>query len=111
MSIRRELVLSGCDIPDKSGRRSVLNSENDQFLKFSLTSLEKDGGQSTIPFIDKQEVTSKRPTPLSGAGLIHKGQPGFGGFLALKLFTFNIVPYINDDIDLKEKYEIISPCS
>lgn len=54
----------------------------------------RDVAQSTIPFIDIQPVTSDPLTPLAGAGVYHKGVPGFGGFVAPRVFTVNVVDYL-----------------
>lgn len=90
-------------MPTKSNiRKNYPNSEDNQFLKLTTSSLEKDGGQTTIPFIDTQYLTSKYLTPLSGAGLVHRAEKGYGGFLSLKLYNYNIKPYIEDDINLDE---------
>ncbi|XP_057339523.1 uncharacterized protein LOC130677022 [Microplitis mediator] len=47
-----------------------------------------------IPFFDSQSVQSTPPSPLGGVGLFHKGQLGYGGFIAFRLisspYTFNI---------------------
>ena len=43
--------------------------------------------QTTVPFMDIQPV---RPNPavwLHGVGIYHKGQPGYGGFIAPRVFT------------------------
>ncbi|CAG5083189.1 Protein of unknown function [Cotesia congregata] len=39
---------------------------------------------AVIPFIDSRAVVSSPPAPLGGLGLFYKGQPGYGGFIALK---------------------------
>ncbi|OXU22757.1 hypothetical protein TSAR_006132 [Trichomalopsis sarcophagae] len=44
--------------------------DDNKFIKFQLSSLAKDGEQTTIPFIDTQAVHTKIPSPLSGIGLI-----------------------------------------
>ena len=94
MSTRNELVLKDRGAPKNSG--NVADSNDDQFLTFTLTSEKKDGAQTTIPFIDTQEVVTNPPVPLAGMGLIHRSQPGFGGFLGLKISTYNIADHIPD---------------
>lgn len=56
--------------------------------------MDKDAAQSTVPFIDIQEVISNPPVPLSGLGIYHKGQRGYGGFLAPKIMTYDFTPHI-----------------
>ena len=84
------------NVPVDSVKPNLPDSNDDQFLTFTLTSDKKDGGQTTIPFIDTQELVTNPPVPLRGVGLIHRGQPGFGGFLALKIYTYNITDHIPD---------------
>ena len=84
------------DVPINSVKPNEVDSNDNQFLSFTLTSEKKDGAQTTIPFIDTQDVVTNSPIPLRGMGLIHRGQPGFGGFLALKLYTYNVADHIPD---------------
>ena len=49
--------------------------------------MEKDLGQTTIPFIDLQPIETARP--ISGAGIFHRGGVNSGGFLALKLIEYD----------------------
>ncbi|XP_044587671.1 uncharacterized protein LOC123267192 [Cotesia glomerata] len=39
---------------------------------------------AVIPFIDSRAVVSSPPAPFGGLGLLYKGQPGYGGFIAFK---------------------------
>nr|UEP64330.1 teratocyte uncharacterized IV [Cotesia flavipes] len=39
---------------------------------------------AVIPFIDSRAVVSSPPAPFGGLGIFYKGQPGYGGFIALK---------------------------
>lgn len=64
-------------------------------MEFSASSFNKDASQSTVPFIDIQDVVSKPPVPCAGIGIYHKGRPGFGGFLAPKLMTYDFAPHIH----------------
>lgn len=66
------------------------DSQSGQFIKLTTSDMNQDVGQNVVPFFDTQPVNSTYPMPLSGAGLIHKGQHGSAGFLALKLFTYDI---------------------
>ena len=89
---RTEVKLDNLDVPINSGARAVPTSKTNQYLYFTTSSWETDVGQSTIPFIDLQSVETNPPVPLSGLGLIHKSSPGSGGFLSLKVFTYNFEP-------------------
>lgn len=54
----------------------------------------KDAAQSTIPFLDAQEVVNNPPTPIQGVGIFLKSQDGYGGFLAPRIKTFDYGPYV-----------------
>lgn len=62
--------------------------------------MDKDAAQSTVPFIDTQEVTSNPPVPLSGVGIYHKGRQGYGGFLAPKIMTYDFTPHVRVPQDI-----------
>lgn len=81
-------------IPILSPAKSLPTSKHNQYIKFTYTDMDKDAAQTTVPFIDIQEVTSQPPVPLSGVGIYHKGRDGFGGFLAPKLITYDFTTHI-----------------
>lgn len=56
--------------------------------------MHKDAAQTTVPFIDVQDVDSDPPVPLSGLGIYHKGQPSYGGFIGMRLITYDLVLHI-----------------
>lgn len=85
-----EYDMSDRSVEAKSDAVMIPDSSNDQYIKFTISSLEKDGGQTTIPFIDTQEVNSRIATPLSGFGIDHKGSNDFGGYIAPKLLTYDL---------------------
>ncbi|XP_014085940.3 uncharacterized protein orion isoform X2 [Bactrocera oleae] len=89
--------------PDKSTRtivKSIPDSRHNQYIDFINTSMDKDAAQSTVPFIDTQEVTSNPPVPLSGVGIYHKGRQGYGGFLAPKIMTYDFTPHVRVPQDI-----------
>ena len=49
-----------------------MSSSTDQFIQFDATSAHKDVSQTTIPFIDGQDVRPQPSSWLAGAGLYHK---------------------------------------
>ena len=55
--------------------------------------MEEDVGQTTIPLLDVQPVEPIPHSPMSGVGLYHKGVYS-SGFLGIKLFTYDIEPYM-----------------
>lgn len=62
--------------------------ENTNYVEFTHTDWDKDAAQTTIPFIDIQSVYSIPAVPLKGAGIYYKGQPGYGGFVAPMIKTY-----------------------
>lgn len=69
-------------------------SENNQYVDFTNSGLDQDAAQTTVPFIDIQEVISSPPVPLSGIGVYYKGSEGYGGYLAPKLITYDYWPHV-----------------
>ena len=56
-------------------------------------------GQTTIPFIDTQEVETYPHVPLAGAGLYLKGEKHSGGFLGVKLISSDISEHMNEILE------------
>lgn len=82
------------DISIRSPKPSVPNHKDDCFIRFGPTHNRIDISQRTVPFIESMKIQPKILTPLSGIGLYHKGQRGYGGFLAAKLIVYNFEPHI-----------------
>lgn len=91
---RTPITLENPDLPNKSHTKSIPTFEINKYIDFQPTDMDKDAAQTTIPFIDDQIVEPRKPTILSGVGLYYKGQPGFGGFIAPRIFTYDMGPYI-----------------
>lgn len=69
-------------------------------VSFDISDMKTDLGQTTIPFIDIQDVTTKLPTVMGGAGLYYKYSGDVSrqaGYIGLKLKTYDFVPHINFD--------------
>uniref|UniRef100_A0A182IYJ9 Uncharacterized protein n=2 Tax=Anopheles atroparvus TaxID=41427 RepID=A0A182IYJ9_ANOAO len=96
---RTELTMKYKDIPTRATTKSLPDSTSGQFLRFGPTGGRVDAAQTTIPFLDAQPVYTIRPSPLSGAGLLHKGMPSSGGYIAPKLFTYDYGPHIQIPAD------------
>ncbi|CAG0917566.1 unnamed protein product [Notodromas monacha] len=92
---RSELLLEDVDLPTKSPIRSTIDSLPNQFVNFGPTSRRKDAAQTTIPFLDIQDVAPTGLTWLKGIGLYHKGYPGYGGYVGLRVFTWDIGEYMH----------------
>ncbi|KAL7287878.1 hypothetical protein TKK_0017941 [Trichogramma kaykai] len=66
-----------------------------QYVKMTISSMKSDVGQSIVPFVDIEPVTSKQPTPLSGVGLFHKSHKNeSAGYLALKILSYDYTPHV-----------------
>jgi len=87
---RKKLKLNDVDVPILTDGPSKIDSLHDQYLEFEATSRSKDVAQLTIPFIDIQIVRPEPAVWLQGVGVYHKGRPGYGGFIGLRLFTKNL---------------------
>ncbi|XP_013143942.1 PREDICTED: uncharacterized protein LOC106107598 isoform X3 [Papilio polytes] len=96
---RSQLTLHRPDIPTRSPMPLSVDSKHDQFIEFTNTDFEADAAQSTVPFIDIQPLQPLKGGGLaSGAGLVHRGAPGSGGFIALKLFTYDYSRHVRADV-------------
>lgn len=71
--------------PLKCTHTPLVNETLNTFVEFGPTDYWTDVGQLTIPYFDTKVVESYTPVALSGVGLVFKGRPGFGGFIAPKL--------------------------
>ncbi|XP_041782556.1 uncharacterized protein LOC121599056 isoform X2 [Anopheles merus] len=96
---RTEIPLKYMDVPTLAPAKSVPMSTQNQYLRFGPTGGRADAAQTTIPFLDAQPVSPVRPTPLAGAGLMYKGVPKYGGFVAPKIMTYNFGAHIQDPTD------------
>ncbi|XP_062124916.1 uncharacterized protein LOC133838011 [Drosophila sulfurigaster albostrigata] len=90
----KELHINNLDLPTRSKENSQPLSKTKQYLKFVNTGLEADAGQTTIPFIDIQDVVSNPPVPLAGLGIYYKSSPGYGGFVAPKLISYDYAAHV-----------------
>ncbi|XP_049817675.1 uncharacterized protein LOC126264314 [Aethina tumida] len=109
--VGNELILDKPDVPTKD--RLIISNKDlrkrtdkgNNFVKFTHSDIEKDVAQTTIPYIDTQEVTSTFGL-LQGVGLIHKGNKGFGGFIAPLLINTNPNSLLKQFLkDTKNDYE------
>ncbi|XP_076654032.1 chemokine-like protein orion isoform X2 [Halictus rubicundus] len=94
---RSELELKNPDIPTRAQLPSLPDSKKHQYVNFSPSDRRMDAAQNTVPFIDIQPVQSDPPVPMAGAGVFHKGRSGSGGYVALKLITYDFTPHLMVD--------------
>ncbi|KAL0839141.1 hypothetical protein ABMA28_017111 [Loxostege sticticalis] len=92
---RKRLELYAPDIPTRSHTPLPVDSSHDQFVEFTHSDYDADAAQSTVPFVDIQPVMPMKGAGLtSGAGIIHRGARGSGGFIGVKLFTYDYSTHI-----------------
>ncbi|XP_059609555.1 uncharacterized protein LOC132256957 isoform X2 [Phlebotomus argentipes] len=91
---RTQIFLRNPNIPTRSKARSQLDSKPNQFIEFTNTDMDADAAQTTVPFLDAQDVVSSPPVPLSGIGIYHKGLPLFGGYVAPKIIVYNMAQHV-----------------
>ncbi|XP_073957027.1 chemokine-like protein orion isoform X2 [Choristoneura fumiferana] len=95
---RSRLDLYKPDIPTRSLTPLPVDSKHDQYVEFVNSDFEADAAQSTVPFVDIQPVIPMKGAALaSGAGLIHRGARGSGGYIAVKLFTYDFSRHVRAD--------------
>lgn len=99
---RTPIKLKNPDVPILSPMKSKIDSKSNQFIEFTHSDLDRDVGQTTVPYIDAQDVISKVPVALCGVGIYHKGNSGYGGFIAPKLITYNFRTHITSPEDMEE---------
>ncbi|XP_057333633.1 uncharacterized protein LOC130672880 [Microplitis mediator] len=68
------------------GKNVELSKSCKHHIKFGGTSEKYDNIQHIVPFVDLQEIVTDPPEPINGIGWYYRGMPGYGGFLALKIF-------------------------
>lgn len=95
---RTELILSEPDIPIREPVQNIPDTSVNQYLNFAPSDRRKDAAQSTVPFLDVQPITPNPPVPIAGAGIFHKGRKGSGGFVALRLITYDFAPHLQVDL-------------
>lgn len=92
------MELTDPDIPTRVQLPSLPDSKKHQYVNFAPSDRLMDAAQNTVPFIDIQPVESYPPVPAAGAGIYHKGRSGSGGYVALKLFTYDFTPHLSADL-------------
>lgn len=75
--------------------RPIVNNIPDSFIEFAPSDIDADAAQTIVPFMETSKVEPIVPTILSGAGLLYKGKPGYGGVIAPKLVVYDFEPYVN----------------
>lgn len=84
-------------------RYSEVYSSGNKYVELRISDKKKDLGQNIVPYFDLQEVTMNPPMPLQGIGIFHKGRNGFGGFIAPKIFHYDLMK--EKDVSIEETKE------
>lgn len=100
---KRSILILDRPLPSRSSpfnnfdtQRSIPDFTPNKFIKFRPSDPEKDAGQTTVPFIDPQMVRPKELTLLSGVGIYFKGKWGYGGFIAPRIFVYDMSSYLGN---------------
>ncbi|CAG9863089.1 unnamed protein product [Phyllotreta striolata] len=92
---RKKVWLVDPDIPTRTTSPSIPTSQSDQYIELTNSDIDRDAAQTTVPFLDAQKIESLQPVPLSGAGIFHKGRRYFGGFITLKVITYDFSKHVH----------------
>lgn len=95
---RDELTLEKPDIPIRQALLSLPDSKPNQYVNFAPSDRASDAAQNTVPFLDVQPVEPNPPVPLMGAGIFHKGRKGSGGYIAMKVVTYDFTRHLQADL-------------
>ncbi|CAK9823191.1 hypothetical protein ANTRET_LOCUS1580 [Anthophora retusa] len=95
---RHEIKFKNPDIPTRSPLLTLPDSKEDNYLNFAPSGRNADASQNTIPFVDIQPVEVNPPVAIAGVGVFHKGRPGSGGFVALRLITYDYSPHLQVNV-------------
>lgn len=85
--------------PDQSeySPENLLISEPGQQIQLQQTDEIKDAAQTTVPYLDLQDVKSNPSQPLAGVGIYYKGNDGFAGFIGIRIFVIDMSYKLNLD--------------
>lgn len=87
--------MSNPDVPtEKKLGKSAINKRDDVYIEFTHSGVDADVAQTTIPYLDAQDVVPVPPMPLIGVGLYHKAAPGSGGFVGPRIYTYDVTAHI-----------------
>ncbi|XP_017759566.1 PREDICTED: uncharacterized protein LOC108550348 isoform X1 [Eufriesea mexicana] len=106
---RIELKLTNPDIPIRPSVVTLPDSKSEQYLNFAPSDKISDVAQNTIPFLDTQPIELDPPVPIAGAGIFHKGRPGSGGYVALRLITYDFSKHLQVDLPLTTETVLDTP--
>ncbi|XP_043787947.1 uncharacterized protein LOC122712387 isoform X1 [Apis laboriosa] len=106
---RTELKFENPNIPTRLPLLALPDSKTEQYLNFAPSDRKTDAAQNTIPFLDVQPVESNPPIPIAGAGIFHKGRLGSGGYVALRLITYDFSKHLQVDLPVNVETVVDAP--
>ncbi|XP_016912743.1 uncharacterized protein LOC107998157 isoform X2 [Apis cerana] len=106
---RTELKFENPNIPTRLPLLALPDSKTEQYLNFAPSDRKTDAAQNTIPFLDVQSVESNPPIPIAGAGIFHKGRLGSGGYVALRLITYDFSKHLQVDLPVNVETVVDAP--
>ncbi|XP_057319079.1 uncharacterized protein LOC130663693 [Microplitis mediator] len=70
------------------GKNNELSKSCEHKIVFGGTAESSDQIQHVVPFVDLQAIVTDQnsPQPIRGIGWYYRGHPGYGGYLAVKIF-------------------------
>lgn len=86
---RDEIHIDAPDSPIRTNNIQQRIDSNNKFIQFRSTDIKKDLAQLTVPYFESVPLEANEPRPLSGVGLYYKGEDSFGGFVAVKLISYD----------------------
>lgn len=86
---RTQIDIVDPDSPTQTTKIQERFDSDNKFIEFRPTDIKKDLAQLTVPYFESVPLEASEPRPLSGVGLYYKGEPGYGGFLAIKLIAYD----------------------
>lgn len=86
---RTQIDIIDPDSPTRTTNIQVPFDSENKFIEFRSTDIKKDLAQLTVPYFESVQLEASEPRPLSGVGIYYKGEPGYGGFLAIKLIAYD----------------------
>lgn len=86
---RNEILIENPDSPTRTTNLQDPFESQHKFVVFRATDIKKDLAQTTVPFIETVNIEANEPRPLSGVGLYYKGEAGYGGYIAVKLISYD----------------------
>lgn len=78
-------------------KKTVINSETDNYYNFKLSDDHTDASQTTLPLIEAYDIGAETPAAMSGIGLHHRSSKvESGGFFGLTGYSIPYSKYMKE---------------